>query len=1459
MTDLFDTLGVQAPPVAAAPSHDLFDTLGIKAPGPEVQKPAVPQGFIRLLHQSGLPPQDQQRLMRTGITPGNAIEWGAAAIQQVEATRGGPLAPHEQLAIEDTFKRLAGRHDLSNKNFFQIAHERQLAARGQTMLGKAQDIASGFASDFAGTGFALLKTVAPETANHLQAATQNQYQTAPGSRAWVGSTLGELAKLPVYIETGPVGMAALFGAQGLGSARGRVAELRRSGQHVSGLAEWGTALGVAGTQALTGYLGGRIFEGMGKALESLSSADNAALEAGTKQGLQRAVKTIATHVGGGLSQGTQMAVMQLATNAIMQGVDPKQALTRGVAQAFTLGALMSPFGAAIAHYKLAGQAGQVAAQADGAPAAEPREPITRVDRLLPAPTSETQTINDRAATARKQFEALPSGEQRPLQVDSQGRVMTPDQVDALDKAGADLGKKIAAPPQKALPLPADVPRFGANAKGEIVDFRNPNPERRVHPTADRQRVQDLLNAGKIDEAQTEIGRLRKALYTDPVTGEGTKALQDVTGKEIQIRAKRRKAAQPIAYLDVRNLHTSNEVLGHAGMDAKMKDWAAVLRKHLGPDAMIARHGGDEFSVMWPKGSSQRAAKAGIVAAVKEIGTPEVANGVSTGMDAGVDRVRPGEPYTQGLGRAEAVANAQKVAAKMTRGEATTREGAVATATAEGVRPPSPDLTVPAGTEAARRAGIRGTERVRRANMFRFAERARRVELTANQTHEGEQLDAGRKQIQDHLESPKGLLARFAIAANEGWLAGYDHIMTPLISLMEDKAPKIAGRLFEMEKDAHVHAEQLKVRLTQSGKTIRKALGGRRSKIYKKWAIDANNYANDLEGLLRVTPPAAHEAVQEFLRTFHQLRAVGVEAGMTIGDLGPGFWPRYIKDLKGLHALLGKDTGVYEDAWITAAKLTGKPLTPAEQVAVVNSVTQGYGPRKAGDAGVSNVRTRTQELVTPESQPHYVDPIESGLRYVDTMTYAAERTRFLGRHATEDNLLDTVGSLVKEAIDNGEMKPEDQQEVLNLLHIRFTGDLLQMSKPIRAMKQLIYFAHLSNILSAISQLNDVVWVAQDYGVVNTLHGIRQAIKFTANDRRQAMEEIGVHDHGEELKDVGKFAKATDASLKYSGFKRFDRFGKEVRLNASRRFLERMAMDPTTKEAQTFWSRYRRMFEGERVDQVQQDLRSGQMTENVRLLQFMELARAQPLTLSQMPPQYLQMRNGKILYAMKTFMAVQLDKFRREIMRDMLTKGTRTRGAKKLGRFILINTLIGTPIQLVISMLEGHKLNADEIGKDMVSGLLNGVALNRYVFTSIGATPVKGVWDYFAPAVPVADSLPQDIYEGVTQHSANYSWLPAVGGARVTREIPGVGWFFYYWSPLGKGYYYNQIRAKKEYTQALKNVRTSAASAYQSGDIETARRLTQLYNRQRTKGIGDQRKHPLTFGDLRRASVVPRGRG
>lgn len=302
----------------------------------------VPEGFE----------DDIESLRATGLTPGNADMWAALHVaqeNQAREQRGQPgLVPGEQLAISDIYKQYSGRSDMSNQDFYAQARQAQKESREGSMLGRAQNLGLNVLDNTAQKTYATVGAVAPKYANSLRdeydAVLNPNRESGSGQ---VGQLLGEGAALATFMRAGgAAGMAGIYGVQGFGGTRQEVADLRDQGMDIGLYQELLSASKIGATEAVSGWVGGKIFKAMGGLATKLPGSAKLAIAQGSKTAITAAVKDGLKLAGGALAEGGEETVVQAITNYLRQGYNPDQAITEGMYEAFLAGVILSPFGTA---------------------------------------------------------------------------------------------------------------------------------------------------------------------------------------------------------------------------------------------------------------------------------------------------------------------------------------------------------------------------------------------------------------------------------------------------------------------------------------------------------------------------------------------------------------------------------------------------------------------------------------------------------------------------------------------------------------------------------------------------------------------------------------------------------------------------------------------------------------------------------------------------------------------------------------------------------------------------------------------------------------------------------------------------------------------------------------------------------------------------------------------------------
>jgi diguanylate cyclase (GGDEF)-like protein/PAS domain S-box-containing protein len=113
-------------------------------------------------------------------------------------------------------------------------------------------------------------------------------------------------------------------------------------------------------------------------------------------------------------------------------------------------------------------------------------------------------------------------------------------------------------------------------------------------------AQDITEQKAVEAAlrrQTE--EIRRLAYTDALTGLSNRAHLNEWLETVMEQARRGQAAGTVLYIDLDDLKTVNDTLGHSYGDAIIAEAGNRIREEAGDGAWVGRIGGDEFVVVLP--------------------------------------------------------------------------------------------------------------------------------------------------------------------------------------------------------------------------------------------------------------------------------------------------------------------------------------------------------------------------------------------------------------------------------------------------------------------------------------------------------------------------------------------------------------------------------------------------------------------------------------------------------------------------------------------------------------------------------------------------------------------------------------------------------------------------------------------------------------------------------------------
>ena len=419
---------------------------------------------------------------------------------------------------------------------------------------------------------------------------------------------------------------------------------------------------------------------------------------------------------------------------------------------------------------------------------------------------------------------------------------------------------------------------------------------------------------------------------------------------------------------------------------------------------------------------------------------------------------------------------------------------------------------------------------------------------------------------------------------------------------------------------------------------------------------------------------------------------------------------------------------------------------------------------AGQKGRVIDRVSEEDLVK-----FYDDPIKTLTDYVNTMSMQVQTRKFFTDNgvlapdevprigddvlSAETNLIDTsIGRLTRKLLDDGEILPEDIEGITALLHARFVGGSKSPNKISGGIKDLLYSALLGNPISAATQLGDI-------GAAVYLNDTGSAVKALAGQinnraKRFTMKEMGLDNLVEELEHLRPTSKILEKALKYGLFKSVDRLGKEVVINASFKKMQKMVK---TKEGRVkLHDKYREAFTPEEFTQLMSDIRLGRKSSNLKFMLWHELAKVQPISMSEMPPGYLNNPNGRIFYMLKTFTLKQLDIVRRDSI-ELIKQGKVKEGTSNLLRHAAILGLANGSVAQVKGWLRGDDEAFDDV---VIANIFRNYGLSSYLAGDITSGKLGSAFvNLVIPPYNVIDDVGQAVATGDFMRGSKH--IPVVG--------------------------------------------------------------------------------------------------
>jgi hypothetical protein len=317
-----------------------------------------------------------------------------------------------------------------------------------------------------------------------------------------------------------------------------------------------------------------------------------------------------------------------------------------------------------------------------------------------------------------------------------------------------------------------------------------------------------------------------------------------------------------------------------------------------------------------------------------------------------------------------------------------------------------------------------------------------------------------------------------------------------------------------------------------------------------------------------------------------------------------------------------------------------------------------------------------------------------------------------------------------------------------------------SGAVKFLRDLGYIWTLANPFSALIQLSDVGLAMWSQGIINTFRGMLSKKEFEMLDYGLADTIQSIATNPRDL------SKTLTFFMKYSGFQKMDRIGKNVYMNATWQNVKRQAQ--TKAGVEKLARRYKTAY-GDEFDSLISALKKGDASdENVKLLIWNELSDAQPISLSKTPQASLDNPNGRIMYSLKMFMINQLNFVGRKTYKAIRSKdpAVRAEGYQSLAMLLPTVAFVGASMSELRAYLKNGLEGFEPTNFDDRMGefALKMVGASYYTIDQIGRGDLVGAAGNYA-TIP-AFSFFKDVYEGLINEKFDsknsiLTGLPVVG--------------------------------------------------------------------------------------------------
>lgn len=586
----------------------------------------------------------------------------------------------------------------------------------------------------------------------------------------------------------------------------------------------------------------------------------------------------------------------------------------------------------------------------------------------------------------------------------------------------------------------------------------------------------------------------------------------------------------------------------------------------------------------------------------------------------------------------------------------------------------------------------------------------------------------------------------------------DKAIRPISSRIEELSPRMVNKLYEFELDQNMLAGQYMNKAIPFMESFKKMKPADR-KLLTKHALNSDtSEVYDVIRRYNTKLPGMKRQFDDLRQTFDDLHKLANDNGIDV-PYRKDYLPRIMKDYDGYRKHIGVDAKSEIDKAINQAYLdknkvpqggalptNPKPLTQFEEREAIRKYLEGTKYTRRGAPGFT--QSRVIDKIEDDILPFYGGLEENIQNYINNVTYRVAKNRFTGKVDGVEGYTELLSKLNQ----RGKVTDADTIKINELIDARLSGGEQSIGQGAQFYRDAMYLASIGNPISTITQASEFMLNAYRNGTLNTLTTAPK----TAARTGITIKDLGLDDIAKEFSDPlsqsqrGKFGVAKEAlnkTLRYTlgkvQFKRMDELMKESNLNGAFLKARKKVANVRSKEYQDFAKEMSEYY-GPETKKFLDALKRGDANDpNVKTYLFSQLAKTQPISLSEYSEFYLRNPGARPAYFLKSFALKQLETTRRDITRK-LASGNANEIRDGMRQGIRLSVLFGGGMtannlfkDYLLDRDDKPGMTGDQVPKmENVAGaaadaILTLFGLSRYTARRLADDPYYGAIDIFMP--------------------------------------------------------------------------------------------------------------------------------